>query len=195
MALILHRLSDLGDDVLRNIFEFDPTYRDLFQARVKDGLWGAAWRNWYAYSEECACPFVAVAMKWLFQSWGIDKWGQPGYDPSLDIMPPLVFFKQQYFPTDIRVVNRPLLNNAEALLDAEALGVFGERSKASSAELEDTAHYVSIYVDDHRVLYCLVLTTEYYEDAYAAITDDRESGFHNMMDVFVDPRAGMVVLI
>lgn len=169
MALILHRFSDLGNDVLRNIFEFDPTYRDLFKSKVADGVWGAAWRNWYTYSEECTCPFVAVAMKWLFQSWGVDKWGQPGYDPSLDIMPPLVFFKQQYFPTDIRVINRPFL--------------------------EDTAHYVSIYVDDHRVLYCLVLTTEYYEDAYAAISDDRENGFHNMMDVFMDPRAGMVVLI
>lgn len=169
MALKIQRLSDLGDDILRNIFEFDPTYRELFKNKVADGLWGAAWRNWYSYSEECSCPFVSVAMDWLFQSWGVDKWGKPGYNPAYDPIPPLIFFKQQYFPSDIRIINHVLL--------------------------DDTAHYVSIYVDDHRVLYCLVLTTEYYEDAYAAISDDRESGFHNMMDVFVDKRTGMVVLI
>lgn len=169
MVFILQHLSDLGDDILRNIFEYDPTYRDLFRKKIVDGIWGAAWRNWYITSDECACPFVAVAMEWLFQSWGVDKWGNPEYNPALDPIPPLIFFKQHYFPSDIKIINNIMI--------------------------EDTAHYVSIYVDNHRVLYCLVLTIEFYQEEYSSITYDQESQFNNMIDIFLDQRAGMVVLI
>jgi len=160
--------TKIGDDILRKIFEYDPTYRNLFTNKVVDGIWGGAWQNWYMNSEECACPFVAVAMKWLFESWGVYKWGEPGYNPRDDPIPPLEFFKYNYFPSDIKIINR---------------------------EMRDIAHYVSIYVNGNRVLYCLVITIEYYENEYASIERDEDSEFYNMIDVFVDRRAGLVVLI
>ena len=169
----IHRLADLGDDILRKIFEYDSTYHDLYKTLVETGIWSAAWKNWKMYSDETSCPFVYVAMEWLFQSWGVEKFGDPDYKSAYDIMPPLVFFKQHYFPSDIKIINNTIL-----------LGV-----------RDDIAHYVSVYIDGRRVLYCLVMDIDYYEKEYSLVSDDREFVLNNMLELFIDRHNGMVVLI
>jgi hypothetical protein len=165
----IHRLSDLGDDILRIIFEFDTTYREIFTNKVENGIWGAAWRNWYAYSEDCQCPFVETVMDSLFQSWGVNKWGNPVYNPLYDIMPPIVVYKYNYFPSDIRIVNHTINDGI--------------------------SHYVSVYINNQRILYCVVATIEYYNNSYKTIMDDRESEFAELMEIFVDTNKGYVILL
>jgi len=165
----LLRLADLGDDILRHIFEYDPTFRDLFQTKISKCIWSAAWLNWQKYSEECSCPFVSTTMKWLFQTWGVYKWEQLGYDPKYDLTAPNLFCKKNYFPTNIVVINHPIY--------------------------DDISHYVSVYINGHREIYCMVVTLEYYQNEYSKIANDEDSEFYDMMDVFVDHYAGFVILV
>jgi len=170
MTTIL-RLQDsiLGKDILSTIFEFDPTYKNKIKSDITPFIWSAAWRNWHANSQKCSCPFVYIVMEWLFKDWGVYKWGEPGYNPDYDIMPPQVYIKENYFPSDIHIVNRVLI--------------------------PDAAHYVAVYVDDFRVIYGLVVTLEYYMNKYHSVRDDGESEFSGFMDVFMDKNTGMVILM
>jgi len=64
----LSRLRQLSPDLLRFIFEFDDTYKQLFQDQVLLDIWQTSWRNWHT---SLLCPYKNLVMDWLMNMWGV----------------------------------------------------------------------------------------------------------------------------
>jgi hypothetical protein len=162
-------LKMLGSDILCKIFEYDNSPKIAYSNCVIGGVWSSVWRYWRNTAEECEIPHVCVAMDWLFESWGVHKYDNPNYDPSTDPNPPLKFFVNQYFPSDISIVENEIIDNK--------------------------VYNVDVYMNHHSVLRCTVVDFEFYNTEYQQAQEDQDSMFYNLMDVYVDDERRMVLLI
>ena len=59
---------NLPSDILKHIYDYDDTYRNIFKNQVKLALWREAWYFW-KFGQDYKVAFV---MEYLFLSWGID---------------------------------------------------------------------------------------------------------------------------
>jgi hypothetical protein len=160
-------LKMLGSDILCKIFEYDNSHKIAYKNCVIGGVWSSAWRYWRNTSEECENPHVGVAMDYLlFLAWGVNRCENFEYDSTKD--PTIKFFVNQYFPTNISIVERELV--------------------------EDKVFYVEVYSNHHSVFRCTVVDSKYLEDEYNSCEYDRESKFNDYVLLYTDKEKNMKVL-
>ena len=81
----------LGNDNMRNIFEFDDTYKNIYSKQVVQTVWKESWKHWFRTSSECQNPFVSTVVSYLFNIWGISHNNGT------------LYFKKNYLPSDITI--------------------------------------------------------------------------------------------
>lgn len=91
-------LRFLGDDMVRNIIEYDDTYKQIYKKDVVHSIWVAAWKNWRKNSYECKDSYIAEMIDWLFDLWGI-TWKHEE---------PIKFFQKRFLPSDVFVLKQTI---------------------------------------------------------------------------------------
>ena len=81
----------LGTDNMRNIFEFDNTYKNIYSKQVVSTVWKESWKHWRRTNPMYQNPFVSVAIEYLFSLWGVEN-------PNA-----MLYFKKNYLPSDIQI--------------------------------------------------------------------------------------------
>lgn len=84
------RFGHLSQDLLRTIFEFDDTYKKLFQQQVLLDIWQTSWKRWHS---NVLCPYKFLVMEWLLNNWGV-------YDSCIDES---FWFSRYYHVNDVTV--------------------------------------------------------------------------------------------
>jgi hypothetical protein len=86
-------LKNLGNDILRKIFEYDDTYSEIFTNTVLPSVWKDSWRRWYINSVYNNNPFVLAAIKRFTYTFD-----NGGFDDYL-----FRFIAMQYFVSDLSI--------------------------------------------------------------------------------------------
>lgn len=159
------RLAMLGSDILRHIFEYDGTYKQIYKKCITGGsLWSANWLRWYDNSQECRDPAISATMKWLFVTWGITK---DGMDPFM--MASTKFMQHHYFPTDIQ-----FLTWVDFRLDTTE---------------------VTVYIGNDRIFTGLAVDNTYYKHYSARVMYEEENKFRNWEIVYLDGENDMAIMV
>ena len=90
------RLSMLFPDLLRHIFEYDGTCKEIFSKDVIPDIWKTSWLNWHA---NLTCPYKHLVADWLLTTWNV-------YDNPMFGSGTYELFRKHYHTSDIVVMTR-----------------------------------------------------------------------------------------
>jgi hypothetical protein len=78
--------------VLVSIFEYDDTYKQIFDKQIKTELWRESWKQWYYKID---CPYERSVAGYLTENWGV--W----HDSS--VKPASFWFSRHHFTDSISI--------------------------------------------------------------------------------------------
>jgi hypothetical protein len=92
----------LGQDIMKQIYCYDDTYKTIFTEKVLPDLCSKIWKNkwiiWFNTNTDCKNPLVSHLVTEMFSYWGIfvnSKWKKNIYFRYFDV--------KEYFPEDIKI--------------------------------------------------------------------------------------------
>jgi hypothetical protein len=169
------RLRQLSPDLLRFIFEFDDTYKQLFQDQVLLDIWQTSWRNWHT---SLLCPYKNLVMDWLMNMWGV-------YGDNVDESS---YFRKRYH-TDKIVVTTEFVG-----VDVYNDILYSDNSQDIYGEEDNYKCQVKVYMK-HAAGMSVIFSGEILTDKqYKAYCQKENHYFENVIDIHSSSDTGLVLL-
>ena len=170
------RLRQLSPDLIRFIFEFDDTYKQLFQDQVLLDIWQTSWRNWHT---SMLCPYKNLVMDWLMNMWGV-------YSDNVNES---LYFRKLYH-TDKIVVTTDFVGVG---VDVDNDILYSDNSQDIYGEEDNYKCQVKVYMKNVTGM-AVIFSGEILTDKqYKADCQKENHHFEHMIDIHWNNETGLVL--